>query len=533
VTAILGSSLVFVDGTVVNVALPALQRDLGATMADVQWVVEAYALLLSALLLVGGALGDRLGRRRVYASGIVLFAAASVACGLAANIRQLVTARAVQGLGASLLVPGSLAIISASFPERERGRAIGTWSGFSAITTACGPVLGGWLIEHLSWRWAFFVNLPVAMYVLALLLWRVPESRDEGAGRIDWPGATLVTLGLGGIVYGLIESSRVGWGDSRVLLGLAGGAVALLAFGAVEARSRSPMIPAALFRSRTFNGANLLTLLLYGALGGLFFFVPLDLIQVQGYSATAAGAAGLPFVTILFLLSRWSGGLLERFGARLPLVVGPMIAAAGCGLLALPGIGGSYWTTFFPAMVVLGLGMAVSIAPLTTTVMNAVEVRHGGVASGINNAVSRTAGLLAIALMAGLVLHVFTTEMDHRLTDLNLAPEVVAALDAERVKLGGARVPSSVRPSDRIMVDQILAEAFVSGFRWVALLAAALALASSATAAVMIDGDIPRAVGDGVIRRPQGKVDSSVEGFLRPTRDSRLIDWHLPAPHRW
>jgi len=489
VTAILGSSLAFVDGTVVNVALPALQRDLGVAMADVQWVVEAYALLLSALLLVGGALGDRLGRRRVYAGGIVLFAAASVACGIASGIRQLVTARAIQGVGAALLVPGSLAIISASFPERERGRAIGTWSGFSAITTACGPVLGGWLIDHLSWRWAFFVNVPVAVGVLALLLW-VPESRDEGAGRIDWAGATLVTLGLGGVVYGLIESSRLGWGDARVLLGLAGGVVALLAFVAVEARSRSPMIPLALFRSRNFSGANLLTLLLYGALAGVFFFVPLDLIQVRRYSATAAGAAGLPFVTILFLLSRWSGGLLDRLGARLPLVVGPMIAAAGCALLALPGIGGSYWTPFFPAMVVLGFGMAVSIAPLTTTVMNAVDMRHGGVASGINNAVSRTAGLLAIALMAGLFLHVFTNEMDRRLTALNLAPEVAAALDAERVKLGGAEVPANARPSDRTIVDEIRAAAFVRGFRWVALLAAALALASSAAAALMIDRDI-------------------------------------------
>lgn len=247
------------------------------------------------------------------------------------------------------------------------------------------------------------------------------------------------------------------------------------------------MIPMALFRSRNFDGANVLTFLLYGALGGIFFFVPLDLIQVQGYSATAAGSAGLPFVVILFLLSRWSGGLLERFGGRLPLVVGPIVAAAGCALLALTGIGGSYWTTFFPAMVVLGLGMAVSIAPLAATVMNAVDARHGGVASGINNAVSRTAGLLAVALMTGLVLRVFASEMDRRLIDLNLAPEVVAALKAEQLKLGGAEVPPAVPPSDRLRVDRLLAESFVSGFRRVALLAAALALASSATAALMID----------------------------------------------
>ena len=492
---ILGSSLAFVDGTVVNLALPALQRDFGATMADVQWVVEAYALLLSALLLVGGALGDRLGRRRVYASGIALFAAASFACGLADGIGPLVIARAVQGVGAALLVPGSLALIAASFPEPERGRAIGTWSGFSAITTACGPLLGGWLIEHLSWRFAFFVNVPVAAGVLAVLFWRVPESRDDQAGPIDWTGALLVTSGFGGIVYALIESSRLGWTDRGVLFGLGGGAAALVGFVAVEARSTRPMVPLALFRSRDFSGANLLTLLLYAALGGVFFFVPLDLIQVQRYSATAAGAAGLPFIAVLFVLSRWSGGVLDRFGARLPLIVGPVIGAAGCALLARPGIGGSYWTTFFPAMLVLGLGMAVSIAPLTTTVMNAVDARHGGVASGINNAVSRGAGLLAIALMAGLVLHVFTREVDRGLADLKLAPQVLAAIEAQRLKLGAAEVPPAVPAAERIVVEQVLAEAFVSGFRRVAWLGAALALASAATAAVMIDGRMPRVVG--------------------------------------
>ena len=489
---ILGSSLTFVDGTVVNVALPALQRELGATVGDVQWVVEAYGLLLSALLLVGGSLGDRFGRRRVYAMGIVLFAAASAACGLAGSVRELVVARGLQGAGAALLVPGSLAIISASFPARERGRAIGTWSGFSAIATAFGPVLGGWLIENRSWRWAFFMNLPVAVAVLGLLYWRVPESRDpEAAGPLDWPGAALVTIGLGGIVYGLLESSHLAWGHPRVAGALGAGLAGLLAFGAVEARSRSPMVPLALFRSPTFTGANLLTLFLYGALGGVFFFLPLDLIQVQRYSATAAGAAGLPFIVVLFLLSRWSGGLVDRFGARRPLIVGPLIAAAGFVLLALPGIGGSYWNTIFPAMVALGLGMAVSIAPLTTTVMNAVDVRHAGIASGINNAVSRAAGLLAVALMGVLVVHVFDAEVDRRLATVSLAPRVVAAVAAERVKLGGAEAPPEASPSERIAIRQAVGGAFVAGFRWMALAAAGLALASAATAALLIDG--PRA----------------------------------------
>jgi EmrB/QacA subfamily drug resistance transporter len=486
-TTILGSSLAFIDGTVVNVALPALQREFGATVTDVQWVVEAYALLLSALLLVGGAMGDQLGRRRVYASGIALFAAASAACGLAPNIRQLVIARGVQGIGAALLVPGSLAIISASFPEQERGRAIGTWSAFSAVATALGPVVGGWLIEHVSWRWAFFVNLPVSLTVLAMLFWRVPESRDPGAGgRLDWAGATLVTLGLGGIVYGLVESSRLGWGDSRVWGSLTGGTMALLAFAAVEARGRFPMVSPALFRSRSFTGANVLTLLLYGALGGLFFFLPLNLIQVHGYSATGAGAAGLPFILIMSVLSRWSGGLIARFGPKVPLVVGPLTAGVGFVLFALPGTTGRYWGTFFPAMVVLGLGLAVSVAPLTTTVMNAVDVRHAGAASGINNAVARTAGLLAVALMSVLVLHVFNREMDSLLAAMDITPDVAAALDAERVKLAAAEVPPSARASDRTAIRRAISIAFVTGFRHMAMVAAGLALASALTALAMI-----------------------------------------------
>jgi EmrB/QacA subfamily drug resistance transporter len=484
---ILGSSMAFIDGTVVNVALPALQRELLATVTDVQWVVEAYALFLSALLLVGGSAADRYGRRRVFAVGVALFALASVACGLAPSIRLLVIARAVQGVGAALLVPGSLAIISASFPDRERGRAIGTWSGATAMTTAIGPVLGGWLIEHLSWRWAFLVNLPIAAAVLVLLFWRVPESSDaQAAKRLDAAGATLATLGLGGIVYGLIESSHLGWRHPAIVSALVGGITALIAFGAVEARGKSPMVPLELFRSPAFAGANLLTLFLYGALGAAMFFLPLDLIQVQGYSPTAAGAAFVPFIVVLSALSRWSGGLIERFGSKLPLIVGPTITAAGFALLARPGIGGNYWSTFFPALLVMGLGMAVSVAPLTTTVMNAADEHRAGVASGINNAVSRLAGLLAIALMSVLLLELFGTELERRAAVDHLRPELIHALARERLKLGAIVAPSSATPVEAATIRHAVATAFVTGFRTVVGVCAALALAGALTAALLI-----------------------------------------------
>nr|MDQ3398309.1 MFS transporter [Deinococcota bacterium] len=465
------------------------QADLGASVVDVQWIINAFTLFLAALILLGGSLGDRLGRKRVFMAGAVVFTGASVWCGLAPDAGQLIMARALQGVGGALLTPGSLAIISASFPEHERGAAIGLWSGFSAMTAALGPVIGGWLIETLSWRWIFFINVPLAVVVLLIAFWRVPESRDEETrGGLDWWGAALATLGLAGLTYGLLESSARGLTDPLVLAALAGGAVMLALFLLVEAQGRFPMVPLTLFRSSTFSGANLLTLLLYAALGGALFFLPFNLIQVQGYSATAAGAALLPMILLMSFLSRWSGGLVARFGAKLPLTVGPVIAAAGFALFTLPGIGGSYWTTFFPAVSVLGLGMAVSVAPLTTAVMGAVASHYAGTASGVNNAVARVASLLAVALLGIIMLFAFNTALTGHLAPLDLDPQVRQALDAERVNLANARLPDGLDANLSATLERAIDASFVAGFRVVMVIAAGLALASALVAWLMIEG---------------------------------------------
>ena len=403
IAAILGSAMSFIDSTAVNVSLPVLQRELHATNGQTQWVIEGYALFLSALILLGGALGDLYGRRKVFAWGVVLFAAASIACALAGSIEMLVAARCIQGIGGALLTPGSLSLISAAYSGEERGRAIGLWSGFSALTAACGPIIGGWLTQEFSWRYVFVINIPVAIVVLGVLKLGVPESRDESADRrIDVVGATLATLGLGLLVYGLIamNSGRI---TAEALGTTIVGIAVLCAFVLFERRTRDPMVRCDLFASRDFSAANIYTFFLYTAIGGSLYFVPFVLINVHHYSPTQAGAALLPFIFIMVVASRWSGGLVARIGARKPLILGAIVTGFGFLAYALPGSDGSYWTTFFPAATILGCGGALFVAPLTTTVMNSVPVEHSGVASGVNNAVARTAGLIGVALLGVVV----------------------------------------------------------------------------------------------------------------------------------
>jgi EmrB/QacA subfamily drug resistance transporter len=470
--------MAFIDSTVVNVALPALQTSLHATVGDVQWVVESYALMLASLLLLGGSLGDLYGRSRIFISGIILFAVGSAVCGFAPTIMTLIIARGVQGAGAALLVPGSLALISAYFPDSERGRAIGTWSAFTAVTASIGPVLGGWLVQHASWRWVFFINVPLAVVVVAITLWRVPESRNEEAShKLDWPGATLATVGLGAITFALIEFSR---GGIEVISSAAIGVASLVCFFFVESRSPAPMVSLELFKSRNFSGANLLTFFLYAALSGLLFFFPLNLIQVQHYSPTAAGAALLPLIILISALSRWSGGLVVRYGPKIPLTVGPLIAAAGFALFLRRDMGGTYWTTFFPAIAVLGLGMAISVAPLTTTVMSSAPRSQSGVASGINNAVSRVAGLLAIAVFGLMLYSTFSHDLDRRIGALTPSAAERQQVDEQRPRLAAAE-------SDNPEVTRAIALSFLAGYRVILWTSAGLAFASACAAFFLIN----------------------------------------------
>jgi EmrB/QacA subfamily drug resistance transporter len=401
---VLGSGLAMLDGTIVNVALPRIGASFGASLTALQWTVNAYAFTLAALLLLAGSLGDRFGRRKVFLWGVVWFALASAGCGAAPNIGILIAMRALQGVGGALLTPGSLAILEAVFVREDRSTAVGAWSGFGAVAGAVGPVLGGALVQLASWTWrlAFLINLPVAAVVIAVSLRHVPETRDdEAAPTVDVAGAVLAALGLGGVVYGLTEGPAAGW-NLWTAGALAAGVVALGAFVWVEARRAAPMLPLGIFRSLQFSAANAVTLVVYAALGGAFFLLPLQLQEVMGLSPLASGSSLLPITAVMLLLSARMGRLAEERGPRLPMTVGPLIAAGGLALMARIGVGASYFGTVVPAVVVFALGLTATVAPLTATVLAAAPRHQIGLASAINNDVARTGSLLAVAVLPAL-----------------------------------------------------------------------------------------------------------------------------------
>ncbi|HMA37152.1 MAG TPA: MFS transporter [Chloroflexia bacterium] len=490
IAAILASSMAFIDSTALNVALPALQADFHLAAPDLLWVVNAYALVLAALILAGGALGDQWGRKRVFMAGIGLFALMSLACGLAPGGGWLIAARAGQGLGGALMVPGSLALIAAAFDGARRGQAIGTWGAFSTLTTILGPVLGGGLAGAGWWRAIFFINLPLAGAALALLYWRVPADAAPGPrARIDGPGAALATVALAGLTYGCTTAATAGWTALPVLVALGGGIGAGVAFVVVEARTPQPMLPLDLFRERTFSVTNLITLFLYAALGGALVFLPLNLVQVQGYPAALAGFALVPFALLLTLISRPAGRWADRVGPRPALIGGPGLVGLGFAALALPGLTAgpaAYWTSYFPAIVLLGLGMGLTVAPLTTAVMSAAGADRAGVASGVNNAVARSAGVLAVAVLGALVLIWFRDALAARTAGLDLPAAAATALQQAAAQLGNTAVPDAVAPAAHPAVAGAIRLAFIDAFRLVVACAAGLAWLSATLAALLL-----------------------------------------------
>lgn len=525
---VMASGMGYISSSSLNVVLPTLQAELGASGRELLWVINAYTLFLAALILVGGALGDRYGRKRALRDGVLVFGLAAVGGGLAPTVEWLILARALQGIGGALLVPSSLALLSASFPAERRGRAIGLWSTFGALTVAIGPSVGGWLADVGLWRAVFFIHLPLAVIVL-LALTRVRESlvahTGDCPGRyaesrqahlqvvelecprmivpLDWRGALLATVGLAGIAFAFIEAPERGPGlsglqEPLLLFALVGGIVALVAFVVVERRVANPMVPLGLFRSRTFSGSNLLTFFLYAALDAALFFLPLNLIQVQGYPQSVAGLTILPFVAFLTLLSPWAGGLVDRVGPRLPLIIGSGLVGVAMVLFSLPGMTAgpaAFWTTFFPAILLVGVGMGIAVAPLTTAVMGSVPDANAGTASGVNNAVSYTAAVLSIAVLGALALGVFGQNLTAQTAGLALPAEAQMALAAEAQNLAGAAVPEGLDEGMATAVAQAIDLAFIQTYRLIMWISAGLCLVAALVAAILIEGKRTKAEG--------------------------------------
>ncbi len=494
VSTILASSMGFIDGTALNVVLPSLQRSLGASGTELFWILNAYLLMLASLILVGGALGDKLGRKRVFMAGICVFILGSTACGFAPGVAWLIGFRALQGLGGSLMIPGSLSLISSAIHADEKGKAIGTWSAVTTVVTMGGPIIGGALADAGLWRYIFFINIPIGAAAIIVLAKKVRESKDDGSdSKIDFPGALSIASGMALLTFGCLRIPAAGMGDVWVIASLALGVVLLCAFVYIEYRSAHPMMPLYLFTNKIFAGANLLTFFLYAGLGAAMLFLSLNLVQAQGYDQLQSGLTFLPFTVVMILCSRFAGSLADRHGPRLFLILGP--AVAGVGLLVLSLVRetrgpGTYWSTFLPGVLLFALGMAFTVAPLTTTVMGAVSDQLSGVASGVNNALTRIANVFANALLGLLAVLLFTTSLRGRVETLPMTAAVRQATLAQAIDLGNAKVPSIVDPQEASRIKEAYRLAFIdvyvkvmriaAGFAWMAALLAFLTIPNKA-----------------------------------------------------
>lgn len=490
ISTILASSMAFIDSTALNVILPSLQRDLGATGSDLFWVLNAYLLMLAALIIVGGSLGDKLGRVKVFKFGILIFTVGSILCGVAPNIELLIGFRMVQGVGGALMIPGSLSIISAVFSKAEKGKAIGSWSAATTIVTVCGPVLGGALADIGLWRFIFFINVPFGLISIFILHFKVPESREPGASRIDWRGATLLVVSLSLITFGFLEMPELGSSHPLVLSSLLAGSILMGVFIWAETRVEQPMVPLRLFNNKTFSGVNLLSFFLYAGLGAIMLFMSLNIIQVQGYSQFQAGLTFLPFSFVMILLARKMGTLSDKYGARRFLILGPTLT--GIGMLWLSFIGitagpSEYWTTFFPPFVLFSLGMSITVVPLTTAVMSCVDSSQSGIASDINNSVTRISGTFMNAILGAVAVLLFTNYSMNAINALNLSEIVTNELLIETTRLGEARAPLEYDDDLQMSINAIFQHGFIATYKWVGLLSSALAFLAAVIAFFMIE----------------------------------------------
>ena len=490
VSTILASAMAFIDGTALNVVLPSLQQSLHATGADLFWILNAYLLMLAALILIGGSLGDKLGRKKVFMAGILIFMGGSAACGLSPGVTTLILFRALQGIGGALMIPGSLSIISSSIDEKERGKAIGTWSAFTTLVTIGGPILGGALADAGFWRFIFFINIPLGITALIILWQKVKETKDTDTDRtLDFPGAVLLAAGLAALTFGMLRIPATGFNNWEIYTSLGGGILLLIAYVITELKSKHPMLPLKLFTNRTFTGVNLLSFFLYAGLGGGMLFLSLNMVQIQGYSQMQSGLTFLPFTLLMITLARFAGTLADKYGPRLFLILGP--ATAGIGLMLLSLVSqtrgpADYWTTFFPGIIVFGLGISFTVAPLTTAVMGSVTDHLSGTASGVNNATTRIANVFANAVFGALAVLLFSGALQHHLKHTSFSPIEKQAIMQQAPDLGNAKVPPTMDAQNRAIATTTYHTSFIEAYAIVMRLSAALAFAGALMSLVFI-----------------------------------------------